>query len=85
MDIVLIANGICTLADVIIVNSTCVDLVSSYFFLGSDYNNCNSGKYSVILQPPRGGPSGGLGFEFECWVGFDFPFDIAHDLHRCKE
>jgi hypothetical protein len=49
MDIMLTINGIRLLANVIIANPTCVNLVlqANSSFLGSGYNDCKSSKSCV--------------------------------------
>jgi hypothetical protein len=34
-------------------------------------------------RPLWGGLCDRLGYESNCWVEFDFQFDITHNLHRC--
>jgi len=51
MDIVFIIDGICTLVDVIIFDSTHANYISLvFFFLWNDCDNCNLGKGYVIFQ-----------------------------------
>ncbi len=35
------------------------------------------------VQITVGGPLGGLGCKFKCWVGFDSWFDNTYELHMC--
>ncbi len=49
MNIMLVTNDIHTLANVVIANLTCANLVSeAIFFLGNGYNDCSSSKSCVI-------------------------------------